>query len=77
MAEKPKSIVIIENSAFEGQTWEYQLTTTDEDGGKALQVFWNNNPVKGISILQPYNINRSETDEWSNESTMYRVDFHV
>ncbi len=72
---RTKEIVIVENSTFEGQNWEYQLTTTDEDGGKGLQVFWNNNPVKGISILNPYNINRSETSDWSDENTMYRVDY--
>ncbi len=72
---RTKSVVIVENSTFEGQSWEYQLTTTDEDGGKAMQIFWNNSPVKGISIFNPYNFNRSETDEWSDENTMYRIDY--
>ncbi len=78
---RTKNVVIIENSEFEGTTWEYQLTMTDADseinadGGKAMQIFWNNNPVKGISILKPYNINRSEQDEWSGENTMYRIDY--
>jgi len=72
---RTKNVVIIENSTFEGQTYEYKLTTTDQDGGKALQIFWNNSPVKGVSILKPYNINRSETDNWSGENTMYRVDY--
>lgn len=72
---RTKNVVIVENSTFDGQNWEYQLTTTDQDGGKALQIFWNNSPVKGISILKPYNINRNETDNWSGENTMYRVDY--
>jgi len=78
---RTKHVVIVENSEFEGTVWEYQLTTTDEDGGKALQVFWNNNPIKGIAILNPYNIDRTTVNEWSqeeqwtDENTMYRVDY--
>jgi hypothetical protein len=73
--------VIIEGSEFEGQSWEFQLTMTDEDGGKALQVFWNNSPVKGIAIMNPYNIDRttvnewSQSEQWTDENTMYRVDY--
>jgi hypothetical protein len=78
---RTKSVVIIENSSFEGQIWEYQLTMKDEDGGTALQVFWNNSPVKGIAILNPYNIDRttvnewSQSEQWTDENTMYRVDY--
>lgn len=78
---RTKHVEIIENSEFEGTVWEYQLTTTDEDGGKALQVFWNNNPIKGIALLNPYNIDRTSVNEWSqeeqwtDENTMYRVDY--
>jgi hypothetical protein len=59
-----KHLVVVKDSEFDGQVWEFQLTITDvdsegnEDGGKALQVFWNRNPMKGISILKPYNIDR-------------------
>ncbi len=78
---RTKHVVIIENSEFEGQMWEYQLSMTDEDGGKAMQIFWNNSPVKGIAILNPYNIDRTTVNEWSqeeqwtDENTMYRVDY--
>ncbi len=76
-----KNVVIIENSDFEGTAWEYQLTMTDADsetntdGGKAMQIFWNNDSVKGIAILKPYNINRASNDEWSGENTMFRIDY--
>jgi hypothetical protein len=78
---RTKNVVIIENSEFEGKTWEYQLTMTDEDGGTAMQIFWNNSPVDGIAILNPYNIDRtqvnqwSESEQWTDENTMYRVDY--
>ena len=78
---RTKNVVIIENSEFEGTTWEYQLTMTDADsesnadGGKAMQIFWNNNPVKGIAILKPFNLNKEDQDEWSGENTMYRIDY--
>ncbi len=78
---RTKHVVIIENSEFEGKTWEYQLTMTDEDGGKGLQIFWNNNPVDGIAILNPYNIDRttvsewSQSEQWTDENTMYRVNY--
>lgn len=78
---RTKNVVIIENSEFEGSNWEYQLTMTDADsetnadGGKAMQIFWNNSPVKGIAILKPFNFNKEDQDEWSGENTMYRIDY--
>ena len=77
---RTKNVVIIENSEFDGQTWQYELTVTDAeseaegDGGYAMQVFWNNNPVQGIAILKPENINRNDDDEgWSK--AMFRIDY--
>lgn len=77
---RTKNAVIIENSEFDGQTWQYELTVTDaeseadEDGGYAMQVFWNNSPVQGIAILYPKNINRTESEEgWSK--AMFRIDY--
>ena len=72
---RTKHVVIIENSEFEGQVWEYQLTLTDEGGGKGMQIFWNNSPVKGIAILNPYNLDRTIDNEWNNENTMCRIDY--
>ena len=76
---RTKNLVVIENSEFEGTTYSFQLTITDaesetnEDGGMAMQVFWNTSPVQGISILKPYNINRTDSD--NSENTMYRIDY--
>jgi len=75
---RAKNMIVLENVEFEGVTWEYQLTITDadsegnDDGGKAMQVFWNNNPIKGIAILKPYNIDRNDTGA---DQAVYRVDY--
>ena len=76
---RTKTLVVEENPDFEGSTWEYVLTVTDtdsegnEDGGKALQIFWNRSPIKGIAILKPYNINRDENP--SAEDAIIRIDY--
>ncbi len=75
-----KNVEIIENSEFEGLMWEYQMTITDEDAtpstitaNTALQIFWNNSPIKGIAILAPYNIDRNTDIKYLN--TKYRIDY--
>jgi len=69
---RPKHLVIVENEEFESSVWEYKLTYTDagenrsEIGNTAMQVFWNTNPVEGIAILNPYNINRNGEEKFKN-----------
>lgn len=76
---RTKNTVVVQNSDYDGITWEFEMTIADAlsqsnaDGGKALQVFWNTNPIKGIAILKPYNINR--TQYASYPEPMYRVDY--
>ena len=54
-----KNLVVVEAPEFEGRTWEYGLTITDaesegnEDGGKAMQIFWNSDPRKGLPLSSP------------------------
>ncbi len=75
-----KHLVVVENSEFDGQSWEFELTVTDvdlegnEDGGKALQIFWNRNPVKGIAILKPSNIDR--VNDANMGEAIFRVDYN-
>lgn len=77
--DRIKNLEVVENSSFDGETWEFQLTITDADsesnadGGNAIQVFWNRSPVKGIAILKPYNINRK--DDANAEDAMFRIDY--
>jgi hypothetical protein len=75
-----KNLVVVADSEYDGVTWDFQLTISDadsegnEDGGKALQIFWNRNPVKGIALLKPYNIDRMQDVEL--EDAMYRIDYN-
>jgi len=75
-----KHLVVVKDSEFDGQVWEFQLTITDlesegnEDGGKALQVFWNRRPMKGIAIMKPYNIDRVNSADMGD--AMFRIDYN-
>ncbi len=77
--QRIKNLTVVENSEFEGETWEFQLTITDvdsesnPDGGKGMQVFWNRNPVKGIAIIKPYNLDR--VNDANSGEAMYRIDY--
>lgn len=74
-----KNLVVVENSTFENQTFEFQLTisdasyTTNNDEGKALQVFWNRNPVNGIAIIKPLNLNVTHNADYPN--AMYKIKY--
>ena len=77
---RTKNLKVIENATFEGKAYKYQLTITDAesesnaDGGKAMQVMWNNDPVDGVAILKPYNIDR-HNDENMGEA-IFRIDYN-
>lgn len=77
---RPKHVKIVENVMFENFNWQYQLTITDvgsanEPGqtGHALQVFWSWNPLRGIAIVNPYNINRNIEEQFTE--TLFRIDY--
>lgn len=76
---RTKNLEVVENVAFDGETWEFQLTITDADsegnpdGGKAIQIFWNRNPIVGIAILKPYNIDRNTEEKFAN--AMFRINY--
>jgi len=59
-----KNLVVVESPGYEGVVYEFGLTITDadsegnEDGGNALQIFWNRSPIKGVALIKPYNIDR-------------------
>jgi hypothetical protein len=61
---RAKNLVVEQNALYSDRTWQYMLTITDAesesetDGGKALQVFWNTDPIDGIAIVKPYNCDR-------------------
>lgn len=72
-----KTVVIVENAFFEDYTWQYKLTMTDEGPeaieNTALQVFWDKNPIKGVAIMNPYNIDHNTDPKFME--TMYRIDY--
>lgn len=76
---RTKSLVVIENASYEGVNYEFRMTIADvgfasnPDGGKALQLFWNRNPVNGVAIIKPYNVDYTHNSQSLN--TMYRIDY--
>lgn len=77
--DRTKHIVVVSSATFEGASYEYQLNLSDlesesnDDGGLALQVFWNGNPVDGVAILKPYNWDR--VYDVSIPNTIFRIDY--
>ncbi len=76
---RSKNVVITANSEFEGTTWDWQMNITDadsegnDDGGMAMQIFWNTGTVKGISIIKPYNLDRNTEQMFTH--AMFRIDY--
>jgi len=69
---RTKSLVVVENATFEGAQYNFGLTVKDSNDF-AMQVFWNNDPVKGTAIVSPYNFDRTSNEKYSK--TKYRVDY--
>ena len=70
---RTKHLSVVENANFDNKNWEYKMTISD-NGNKAMQVFWNNTSVDGITILSPYYIDMTNTDI-SYINTLYRIDY--
>lgn len=74
-----KNLVVVEGPEFDGRIWEYGLTITDAesegnpDGGKAMQIFWNTRSREGITLIKPYNLDRS--NEGRMAEAMFRIDY--
>ena len=64
--DRVKNVVVKSNVGFENKNWEHQVTVIDSlskknpDEGKAIQIFWNENPVQVIVIIKLTNHIRSE-----------------
>ncbi len=76
---RDKNILVVEDSYFQGTNWEFQLTITDvesesnEDGGMALQIFWNVSLRQGVAILKPYNIDRNTEAYFAD--AVFQIDY--
>ncbi|HBX49990.1 MAG: hypothetical protein A2275_19250 [Bacteroidetes bacterium RIFOXYA12_FULL_35_11] len=70
--QRTKHVEVIEGASLNGVYFQFKMTITDS-GTKAIQVFWNTNPVKGVAILSPYDINRTLSNVFTN--TRYMVEY--
>ncbi len=74
-----KNLVVVESPEYESVVYEYGLTITDAasegniDGGKAMQIFWNRSPVKGVAIIKPFNTNR--TDNEDSPEAIFKIEY--
>ena len=76
---RTKNLEVLEGGSYDGVAYEFQLIVTDaesesnDDGGRAMQIFWNTDPIGGVAILKPYNIDREEFPEAIE--TLYRIEY--
>lgn len=67
---------VIAGAIYNNVNYQYRLTITDSLNVNAvgIQVFWNTSPIKGIAILNPYNIDRIHHDI-SYANTRYMIEY--
>ncbi|MEQ9217411.1 MAG: hypothetical protein RLO17_05180 [Cyclobacteriaceae bacterium] len=76
---RTKNLEVVEDVSYEGKDYQYLLTITDadsegnDDGGKAMQIFWNKSPISGVAIIKPYNINR--VDDADAGEAIFKVEY--
>jgi len=74
-----KNLEVVKDVEFRDREWEYQLTITDaesegnDDGGVGMQIFWSKDPVEGIAVFKPYNLNRKKNAGADN--TMFSIEY--
>lgn len=76
-SNRVKHLIVKEDQYLEGTSYEFKLSIQDslseanDDLGLGLQIYWNTNPVSGVAIIKPYNL-----DHKSAETGMYRIDYN-
>ncbi len=78
---RAKHISIIEDVQYEDKLWQYRMTVTDVEDNPAkayetdiaLQVFWNLDPIDGISILNWYNMDRNTEEQYKD--AFFRIEY--
>ena len=77
--QRTKNLVVSKDVQYKGKAFQFRLTITDaalesaSDGGKGMQIFWNNNPIDGIAILKPYNIDRVKNA--NDSSAIFSIEY--
>jgi len=76
---RAKNLVVTKDAQYNGKSYQFRLTISDAasegsaDGGKGMQIFWNSNPIDGIAILKPYNIDRVKNAADTN--AIFRIEY--
>lgn len=71
---REKRIDIAENVTRGGVSYAYEMIMVDtENNDQAVQLLWNTNPVVGVGILKPFNIDR--TDQDVDQNAFLRIDY--
>lgn len=76
---RTKNLEVVSGASYEGVDYEWSLTITDaesegnDDGGKAMQVFWDKSLIKGVAILKPFNIDRIKDVDAGD--AIYRIEY--
>jgi len=71
---------VVEGDTYEGVNYEFSLTITDtdaegnQDGGYAMQIFWDRNPIKGVAIIKPYNLDRLHSADAGE--AVYKIEYN-
>lgn len=67
--KRVKNLEVVKDVEFRDRTWEYRLMITDAesesnaDEGIGMEIFWNNDPIEGIALFKPYNLNRKDNED--------------
>ncbi|MEQ8925511.1 MAG: hypothetical protein RLO81_06830, partial [Fulvivirga sp.] len=70
---RDKEVTINRNVTRGGKNYAYELTTFDvQDNAQALQMLWNTEPVEGIAIISPYQIDHTDDAE---PDALLRIDY--
>ncbi|QSE96100.1 hypothetical protein [Fulvivirga lutea] len=70
---RDKEVTINRNVTRGGKEYAYELTTFDVlDNAQALQMLWNTEPIEGIAIISPYQIDHTDDSE---PDALLRIDY--
>jgi hypothetical protein len=76
--KRVKHLVVKENQTYEGVTYKFGLTLTDAeseneaDRGIGLQIYWSGNPINGVAIIKPKNLDRTGN---TMDNAIVRIDY--
>jgi hypothetical protein len=68
---RTKDIVITESVSYDSNNWDFFMEITDE-GNEAMQLFWNADPIYGICIFKPAEMNHDLNQQLD---AMYKVEY--